>query len=352
MSGFFTSVICNSVKCNITLLCNNYTLHFTLNYITLYTLHIIIDIIDLYQTKQRIIAMSATTINVSKDAQDAILQAIEAVYARTQRKPKYSEIQEIYQTSNSYIKPVLAAWLDSNSEQLQQSKSDEKPAAVELNANSIKAITDALSIEVAKAQAMADAKLDDERKAMYEIRDEALAELEAQMSIADDRFVTIEQLSEKLEAEKQQVSVYKAQSEKWKEQFVDAESKIKHLNDDISRLESRNSILDAEIADTRSKLTTSHTEATRANMLLEEMTARNQRLVTEYEQTQASHSKALTQKDEQINTVTAQLNTVSNDALSDKQALATSRGEKEYLAKQVADLTDQLKKATAMPKSN
>lgn len=296
--------------------------------------------------------MSATTINVSKDAQNAILQAIEAVYARTQRKPKYSEIQEIYQTSNSYIKPVLAAWLDSNSEQLQQSKADEKPASVELDANSIKAITDVLSVEVAKAQAVADAKLDDERKAMYEIRDEALAELEAQMGIADDRFATIEQLNIELETEKQQVSVYKAQSEKWKEQFVDAESKIKHLNDDIRRLESRNSTLDAEIADTRSKLATSQTDATRANMLLEEMTARNQRLVTEYEQTQASHSKALTQKDEQINTVTAQLNAVSNDALSDKQALATARGEKEYLAKQVADLTEQLKKATAKPKSN
>lgn len=346
------SVICNSVKCNITLLRNNYTLHITLNYITLYTLHIIIDIIDLYQTKQRIIAMSATTINVSKDAQDAILQAIEAVYARTQRKPKYSEIQEIYQTSNSYIKPVLAAWLDSNSEQLQQSKSDEKPAAVELDANSVKAITDALSVEVAKAQAVADAKLDDERKAMYEIRDEAIAELEAQMGIADDRFATIEQLNIELETEKQQVSVYKAQSEKWKEQFVDAESKIKHLNDDISRLESRNTSLDAEVADTRSKLTTSQTDATRANMLLEEMTARNQRLVTEYENSQASHSKALSQKDEQINTVTTQLNKIASDALEDKQALATARGEKEYLAQQVTDLTEQLKKATAKPKNN
>lgn len=350
--GFFISVICNNVKCNITFLCNNYTLHITLSYITLYTLHNIIDIIDLYKTKQRIITMSATTINVSKDAQDAILQAIETVYARTQRKPKYSEIQEIYQTSNSYIKPVLAAWLDSNSEQLQQSKADEKPASVELDANSIKAITDVLSVEVAKAQAVADAKLDDERKAMYEIRDEALAELDAQMNIADDRFATIEQLNEKLEAEKQQVSVYKAQSEKWKEQFVDAESKIKHLSDDISRLESRNSTLDAELTDNRSKLATSQSEAIRANMLLEEMTARNQRLVTEYEQTQASHSKALTQKDEQINTVTAQLNAVSNDALADKQALATARGEKEYLAQQVTDLTEQLKKATAKLKSN
>lgn len=296
--------------------------------------------------------MSATTINVSKDAQDAILQAIETVYARTQRKPKYSEIQEIYQTSNSYIKPVLAAWLDRNSEQLQQSKADEKPASVELDANSIKAITDVLSVEVAKAQAVADAKLDDERKALYEIRDEALAELDAQMNIADDRFATIEQLNEKLEAEKQQVSVYKAQSEKWKEQFVDAESKIKHLSDDISRLESRNSKLDAEIADTRSKLTTSQTDATRANMLLEEMTARNQRLTVEFESFQASHSKALAQKDEQIASVTAKLNTVSNDALSDKQALATVKGEKEYLSKQVADLTEQLKKATDKPKNN
>lgn len=290
--------------------------------------------------------MSAATINVSKDAQDAILKAIEAVYARTQRKPKYSEIQEIYQTSNSYIKPVLADWVNSNSEQLQKSQTDEKPAAVELNANSIKAITDALSIEVAKAQAMADAKLDDERKAMYEIRDEALAELDAQMNIADDRFATIERLNIEIESEKQQASVYKMHSEKWKEQFVDAESKIKHLSDDISRLEGRNTSLDAEIADTRSKLTTSQSEATRANMLLEEMTARNQRLTVEFESFQASHSKALAQKDEQIAAVTAKLNTVSNDALSDKQALATARGEKEYLANQVADLTKQLKEVT------
>lgn len=293
--------------------------------------------------------MSATTINVSKDAQNAILEAIETVYARTHRKPKYSEIQEIYQTSNSYIKPVLAAWLDSNSEQLQHSKSAEKPATVELDDNSIKAITDALSIEVAKAQAMADAKLDDERKAMYEIRDEALSELEAQMNIADDRFATIERLSEKLEAEEKQAFVYKSINESWAEKYTDAEFKIKHLNDDISRLESRNTSLDGELADTRSKLTTSESEATRANMLLEEMTARNNRLTVEFESFQVSHSKALAQKDEQIAAVTAKLNTVSNDALSDKQALATARGEKEYLAKQVADLTEQLKVATATP---
>lgn len=296
--------------------------------------------------------MSVTTINVSKDAQDAILQAIESVYARTQRKPKYSEIQEIYQTSNSYIKPVLAAWLDSNNEQLQQSKADEKPAAVELDANSIKAITDVLSVEVAKAQAVADAKLDDERKAMYEIRDDALAELDAQMNIADDRFATIERLNTELDAEKQQVSVYKELIEKWKTQFKDAESKVKYLNDDIKRVEARNSALDAELVDTRSQLATSQADATRANMLLDEMTARNQRLTAEYESTQSSHNKALAQRDAQIATVTAQMNTVSNDALADKQALATARGEKEYLAKQVADLTEQLKKATTKPKSS
>lgn len=282
-------------------------------------------------------------INVSKEAQDSILQAIEAVYARTQRKPKYSEIQEIYQTSNSYIKPVLANWLDMNSEKMEQSKAADKPAAVELDANSIKAITDALSVEVAKAQAVADAKLDDERKAMYEIRDEALAELDAQMNIADDRFSTIERLNIELEAANRQVSVYKAHSEKWKELFADAESKIKHLNDDIQRVDARNSSLDAELVDTRSKLTTSQTEAIRANMLLDETTARNERLTAEYENSQASHNKALAQKDEQISAVTMQLNAVSNDALSDKQALATVRGEKEYLAKQVADLAEQLK---------
>ena len=293
--------------------------------------------------------MSAAPVNVSKEAKEAILQAIESVFARTQRKPKYSEIQEIYPTSNSYIKPVLLDWLDSNSEKMEQSKADEKPIAVELDANSIKAITDALSVEVAKAQAVADAKLDDERKAMYVIRDEALSELDAQMNIADDRFAEIERLNIELEAEKQQVSIYKAHSDNWKEKFIDAESKIKHLNDDIKRVEACNSALDAEIADTSSKLTMSQTEAIRASMLVEEMTARNQRLTAEYENLQASHSKALAQKDELIATVTKQLNTTSNDALSDKQALATARGEKEYLAKQVADLSEQLKKATAKP---
>lgn len=291
------------------------------------------------------------TINVSKEARDAILQAIESVYARTKRKPKYSEIQEIYQTSNSYIKPVLADWLYANSEELQQSKSEQAPAAVELDANSIKAITDALSIEVAKAQAVADAKLDDERKAMYEIRDEALTELDAQMNLADDHFATIGKLNIKFEAEKEQVSIYKDLIEQWKERFTDAESKIKHLNDDIQRTDARNSSLDAELADIRSKLTTSQADATRASMLLEEMTARNQRLTAEYESSQNSHSKALEQRDAQISTVTQQLNTVSNDALADRQALATAKGEKDYLAKQVADLTGQLKKATANPKN-
>lgn len=296
--------------------------------------------------------MSATTINVSKDAQSAILQAIEAVYGRTQRKPKYSEIQEIYQTSNSYIKPVLADWVASNSEQLDQLKAAEKPTPLELDANSIKAITDVLSVEVAKAQSVESQKLDDERKEIYAVRDDALTELEAQMNIADARFATIEKLNIELEAEKQQVSVYKEHSEKWKEKFIDAELKIKHLNDDIQRLETRSSSLDTELADTRKQLANSQTEAIRANMLLDETTARNQRLTVDYESSQASHSKALSQKDEQIATVTAQMNAVASDALVDKQALATARGEKEYLAKQVADLTEQLKKATAKPKSN
>ena len=67
----------------------------------------------------------ANKINVSAEAYSAIEAAMEQVFAKTGKKPKYSEVQAIYKTSNSYIQHVMQDWLDKHKEDL--NKKSEQP---------------------------------------------------------------------------------------------------------------------------------------------------------------------------------------------------------------------------------
>ncbi|MEK0310717.1 hypothetical protein OC714_02480 [Candidatus Phytoplasma australasiaticum] len=128
----------------------------------------------------------AKQINVSEEAYSAIYSALEQVFAQTAKKPKYSEVQAIYKTSNSYIQHVMGDWVDKHQDDL--NKPTERPAqAITLSEETIKALSNSFLLEVQKAKDEADAELEQERQALYVIRDEALDEMKAQMQIADDR---------------------------------------------------------------------------------------------------------------------------------------------------------------------
>ncbi len=289
--------------------------------------------------------MTTSTVNVSKDAQDAILQAIEAVYARTQRKPKYSEIQAIYQTSNSYIKPVLAAWIESNSEQLDQSKAEQAPAAVELDANSVKAITDALSVEVAKAQAIADAKLEDERKALYAIRDDALEELQAQMDIADRHFDESNSLKEQLSAESQKVLDLEALANEHKITIGDLNEEIKHLKADVTRSQ----LISAEHAErynkAQSELDKLKVEYNSLQMNSMALQGRYDRLSEDFDTNRANHKSDIKQKDEQIDKLTKQVEKITAESIIFERETAKVNGRNDALIEQVDTLQAELAKS-------
>lgn len=260
------------------------------------------------------------TINISQDASDAIRAAIESVYEKTNRRPKYSEIQAIYKTSNSYIQHVLADWINERSDELNDGDGSIMPVPIELNPDSVAAIVNALTVEVRNAQAVADAKLDAERAAMYAIKTDSESELAAQMIIADDYFHEVERLNAELQTNAQSAVALTASLSAEKLRADDADAKIMRLTDDVAHLTARNGALDTELAKTLSERNAAMSERDSAKMRFDEMTARNERLNAELE------------------TRTKQYNSLNDELLGTARKLSAAEGRCDALEQTISEL--------------
>jgi chromosome segregation ATPase len=272
-------------------------------------------------------------INVSAEAYSAILSAIEQVFANTGKKPKYSEVQAIYKTSNSYIQHVMTEWLKEHQDEL-NSPSTQVKKPMQLDDETIKALSNSFVVEVQKAKDEADAELEQERKALYVIRDEALDEMQAQMNIADERLDEINELTATRIAQAQKVLELESAVSDWKLKHDDLLAVNKRQSDDIQRTESRNSVLEADLADTRKQLNTAQSEATSYKMQFNEVTKRAERLTTELD----NKSKQLNERDNTISKL-------STESLEDKRSIATLEGNNKSLEQTKLQLEQQLKKS-------
>lgn len=272
-------------------------------------------------------------INVSAEAYSAILSAIEQVFANTGKKPKYSEVQAIYKTSNSYIQHVMTEWLKEHQDEL-NSPSTQVKKPMQLDDETIKALSNSFVVEVQKAKDEADAELEQERKALYVIRDEALDEMQAQMNIADERLDEINELTATRIAQAQKVLELESAVSDWKLKHDDLLAVNKRQSDDIQRSESRNSVLEADLADTRKQLNTAQSEATSYKMQFNEVTKRAERLTTELD----NKSKQLNERDNTISKL-------STESLEDKRSIATLEGNNKSLEQTKLQLEQQLKKS-------
>lgn len=274
-------------------------------------------------------------INVSAEAYSAILSAIEQVFANTGKKPKYSEVQAIYKTSNSYIQHVMTEWLKEHQDEL-NSPSTQVKKPMQLDDETIKALSNSFVVEVQKAKDEADADLEQERKALYVIRDEALDEMQAQMNIADERLDEINELTATMTAQAQKVLELESAVSDWKLKHDDLLAVNKRQSDDIQRTESRNSVLEADLADTRKQLNTAQSEATSYKMQFNEVTKRAERLTTELD----NKSKQLNERDNTISKL-------SNESLDDKRAIATLEGNNAALKQSNDSLEQKLSKSSS-----
>lgn len=276
----------------------------------------------------------AKQINVSAEAYSAIEAAIEQVFATTGKKPKYSEVQAIYKTSNSYIQHVMQDWLDKHKDDLNK-KSEQPKSPVALDDETIKALSNSFLLEVQKAKDEAETELEKERQSLYEIRDEALDEMNAQMQIADDRLDEINELTEANKVQAQKVLQLEQSISDLKLKHDDILAINKRLNDDVERTESRNSKLEAELAETRKQLNTAQSEATSYKLQLDEVTKRANRLDSELD----SKAKQLNERDSTISKL-------STESLDDKRSIATLEGNNVALKQSNDSLEQQLKKSS------
>lgn len=273
-------------------------------------------------------------INVSAEAYSAILSAIEQVFANTGKKPKYSEVQAIYKTSNSYIQHVMTEWLKEHQDEL-NSPSTQVKKPITLDDETIKALSNSFVVEVQKAKDEADADLEQLRRSLYETRDDALDEMKAQMNIADERLDEINELTATKIAQAQKVLELESEVSNWKLKHDDLLAVNKRQSDDIQRTESRNSDLDADLTDTRKQLNTAQSEATSYKMQFNEVTKRAERLTTELD----NKSKQLNERDNTISKL-------SNESLDDKRSIAILEGNNAALKQSNDSLEQKLSKSS------
>lgn len=277
----------------------------------------------------------AKQINVSAEAYSAIEAAIEQVYASTGKKPKYSEVQAIYKTSNSYIQHVMQVWLDKHKDDLNK-KSEQPKSLVSLDDETIKALSNSFLLEVQKAKDEAEAELEKERQSLYEIRDEAVDEMNAQMQIADDRLDEINELTEAGKAQAQKVLQLEQSVSDLKLKHDDLLAVNKRLNDDVERTETRNIKLEAQLAETRKQLNAAQSEATSNKLQLDEVTKRANRLDSELD----SKAKQLNERDSTISKL-------STESLDDKRSIATLEGNNAALKQSNDSLEQKLSKSSS-----
>jgi DNA repair exonuclease SbcCD ATPase subunit len=276
----------------------------------------------------------ASKINVSEEAYSAIYAALDQVFAQTAKKPKYSEVQAIYKTSNSYIQHVMADWVDKHQDDL--NKPIERPAqAIALSDETIKSLSNSFLLEVQRAKDEAEAELDQERKALYEIRDESLDEMQAQMQIADERLDEINNfVSDKAKQDQKVLQLEQGLAES-KATNDDLVSVNKRQNDDIQHAKNRNNALEQELTDTRKQLNTAQSETTSYKMQFDEVSKRAERLTTELD----AKAKQLNERDDTISKL-------STESLDDKRMIATLQGNNEALKQSNDTLEHKLSKSS------
>lgn len=306
-------------------------------------------------SSKRVIIMS--NINISDDAYTAIYAAIEQVYEQTNKKPTYSQIQKIYKTSNSYIKVVLADWLDKNESDFIKHEVVES-ADIKLSDETITAISHSFLNEIKEAKRLAANDLELERIKIYEMRDEALSELDEQMKIADERFDEINSLTELNDQHSQKIAELDQENKDLIIERDDLKAENVRKTDNAKRLQDRINEVETELTDTRKTLSTSQAQLEGATMRYDESIKRNERLQAEYDDTSkrqksdiADRTKQITDLRDQHKNEIAEIESARkkiNDELLDSQRqLAKAQGDNESLQRTI----DELRAADAKPKA-
>lgn len=286
-------------------------------------------------SSKRVIIMS--NINISDDAYTAIYAAIEQVYEQTNKKPTYSQIQKIYKTSNSYIKVVLADWLDKNENSFVKHEVAES-ADIKLSDETIAAISLSFLNEIKEAKRLATNELELERLKIYEVRDEALSELDEQMKIADERFDEINLLT-KLDNEKsQKIADLDQQNKDLIVECDNLKAENARKNDDAKRLQDRINEVEAELVDTRKTLNTSQAQLEIATMRYDESIKRNERLQAEFDDTNKRQKLDIADRTQQISEIDSARKKINDELLDSQRQLATAQGDNESLQRTIDEL--------------
>ncbi|WP_300475464.1 hypothetical protein [uncultured Psychrobacter sp.] len=298
-----------------------------------------------------------SNINISDEAYKAIYAAIEQVYEQTSKKPTYSQIQKIYKTSNSYIKVVLADWLDKNESNFATNEVAES-ADIKLSDETIAAISHSFLNEIKEAKRLAANDLELERIKIYEVRDEALSELDEQMKIADERFDEINSLTALNKQHLQKIADLDQQNKDLIIERDDLKAENVRKTDDAKRLQDRIDEVETELTETRKTLSTSQAQLESATMRYDEAMKRNERLQVEYDDTNkrqkldiADRTKQIADLRDQHRNEIAEIESArkkTNDELLDSQRqLAKAQGDNESLQRTI----DELRAATTKPKT-
>lgn len=298
-----------------------------------------------------------SNINISEEAYKAIYAAIEQVYEQTNKKPTYSQIQKIYKTSNSYIKVVLADWLDKNESNFVTHDVVES-ADIKLSDDTIAAISHSFLNEIKEAKRLAANDLELERIKIYEVRDEALSELDEQMKIADERFDEINSLTALNKQHLQKIAELDQQNKDLIIERDDLKAENVRKTDNAKRLQDRIDEVETELTETRKTLSTSQAQLESATMRYDEAMKRNERLQAEYDDTNkrqksdiADRTKQIADLRDQHKNEIAEIESArkkANDELLDSQRqLATAQGDNESLQRTI----DELRAAAVKPKT-
>lgn len=291
-------------------------------------------------------------VNPSPEARDAIYNAIEKAYKQTGVKPKYSDVQAIYKTSNSYIKLVMEQWLDDRSEDLKAAENVETPKAIDIDPSSIEAIKSVLVQEAVKIQEREQSKYDVAYKKIHEIKDEAEQELAKQMELYDGLYAEGEDFKARIGDQDQKIEQLEANLSTEKLKHGDALAVIERNKDDISRLTTRNDALASDLNTAQQSLFSVTADLKAKDMQLDEFKAQADRLKAEIAAMTERTAKELDQKDAELRTkdqsiakLEQRIEQLSIDSFTDKSRLATLEGNNNALNQQLQDTQARLAKA-------
>lgn len=269
-------------------------------------------------------------VNISPEIYNAIYDAIEQIFAKTGKKPKYSEIQNLYKTSNSYIQVVLADWIEKNSDALAVTK-PAAPQPIALSPETINALSASFLAELERARVTIAAELDDERRGLYEIRDDAITEMEAQMQIADAHYSELLQLTDANDSLTKNLEIVSDQLLTLKSEHDLVVEKNSRLEGELARSRMQNDAIEVQLAETKNALATALTDASSHRMQCDELNQRGERLTAEIN----TQRDRLAERDKRIEDL-------SQELLEGKRKTALLEGSAEALGQHNATLEQRL----------